>query len=259
MPVVTLTTDWGIRDHYLAAFKGRLISTVPGVQLVDISHSISPFDILQASYILKNAYKHFPEGSIHYSGIKGKIPVETLPELLIVESEGHFFVGVDSGLFSLVLEEKPKRNFVVAAKGHFNTKEWANSVVECISQLSQNKALPDYAEERQAINQSFSPQPMIDDDSIRATVIFVDEFENLVLNVKEDLFERIRNSRRFVIEMRRVNQPINKICRWYNEVQEGELLALFNRDGYMEIALNRSNASGLMGINLYDTVRIIFQ
>jgi len=257
MPVVTLTTDWGIRDHYAAAFKGRLLSHIPGVQVVDISHSISPFDVLQASYILQNAYHHFPQGTIHYSGIKGK--ANTPPELLIVECEGHFFVGTDSGLFSLVLGDKPKKIFVMAGNSHFNTATWGLLVLDCLKRLSQNEQPSGFAEERAGISQVFYPQPMVNADSIRATVIFVDEFENLVLNVNEELFERTRSQRGFHIEMKRVSPPVSKISHWYSEVEEGELLALFNRDGYLEIALNRSNASGLLGIQLYDTVTILFQ
>ena len=259
MPVVTLTTDWGIRDHYAAAFKGRLLSHIPGVQVVDISHSIATFDVLQASYILKNAFHHFPPGTIHYSGIKGKLPANAPPELLIVECEGHFFVGTDSGLFSLVLGDKPKNIYVMAGKGHFNTSTWGLMVLDCLKRLSQDEPTSGFAEERSGISQTFYPQAMVNADSIRATVIFVDEFENLVLNVNEELFELTRGQRGFHIEMKRVSPPVSKISNWYNEVDEGELLALFNRDGYLEIALNRSNASGLLGIRLYDTVTILFQ
>jgi S-adenosylmethionine hydrolase len=258
MPFVTLTTDWGTRDHYVGALKGRLLSRIPEVRVIDISHDIFPFDTLQASYILKNAYHHFPEGTIHYSGMKGRLQTGALPELMIVESEGYYFVGIDSGLFSLVLEENTRKCYALPTKGHFNSGEWSEGIVDTISKLAGGESPASFATERNSLIQAFSAQPIIDADSIRATVIFIDRFENLVLNITEDLFNKVCGNRGFMIEMRRVRQPLNKISQWYNEVEEGEILALFNRDGYLEIALNRSNASGLLGVNLYEPIRIIF-
>jgi len=258
MPVVTLISDWGIRDHHVAAFKGRLLNHIPGVPIVDISHTIHPFDVLQASYIMKNAWHHFPKGTIHISGISGKLSADAIPELLILECDGHYFVGTDSGLFSLVLGDKQKTIFHVADGSHSSTFDWGALVLDTIEKLFLGKQPAEFAKERASISQTFYPLPMVNSDSIRATVIFVDQFENLVLNVNEEVFEKQRNGRSFHIEMKRVNPPLSRISTWYNEVEEGELLALFNRDGYLEIALNRSNASGLLGINLYDTITIIF-
>ena len=259
MPVVTLTTDWGLRDHYVAAFKGRLISRSPGIVLVDVSHTIQPYNILDASHILKNAYLHFPPGTIHYAGIKGKMLPGILPELSVVSCDGHYFIGLDSGIFSLMLGERPKTIHAVPGKGFFNSYEWVDTIVDCIGRLSEGQLPAELGEERPSVLPSFSPQPVADGDSIRASVIFIDDFENLVLNVRQDLFDKTRRNRDFNIELRALKQPLNRISRWYHEVEEGELVALFNRDGYLEIALNRSNAAGLLGVNLYDSVRISFQ
>jgi len=259
MPVVTLTTDWGLRDHYVAAFKGRLISRVPGIQLVDVSHTIQPYNILDASHILKNAYRHFPAGTIHYAGIKGKMPAGIRPELSIVSCDGHVFIGLDSGMFSLMLGEKPKKIHSMPGKGFFNSYDWVDTIVDCIGRLVEGQHPADFAQERPSVLPSFAPQPVADNDSIRASVIFIDDFENLILNVRQELFDKIRANREFNIELRALKQPLNRISNWYHEVEEGELVALFNRDGFLEIALNRSNAAGLLGVNLYDSVRISFQ
>jgi S-adenosylmethionine hydrolase len=259
MPVVTLTTDWGLRDHYLAAFKGRLISRMPDVRLVDVSHSIQPYNVLDASYILKNAYPHFPSGSIHYSGIKGKTLQGVRPELTVVSCDGHYFIGLDSGIFSLMLGDKQKTVHAVPGKGFFNSYDWVETIVDSICRLVEGQHPADFAQERPGVSPSFAPQPVADADSIRASVIFIDDFENLVLNVRQEFFEKIRKNREFNIELRALKQPLKRISQWYHEVEEGELVALFNRDGYLEVALNRANASGLLGVNLYDSVRISFQ
>ena len=256
MAIVTLTTDWGHRDHHLAAFKGSLLSLLPAITIVDITHDVNPHDTLQASFILKNAYRQFPEGTVHFSGLMG-VPAGSQPELLIVQSEGHSFVGMDNGLFSLVLGERPRRILSVPTPSD-HPGGWRNAATACICSLLSGTGVVEGVEERTKMMTTFSPQPMTDADSMRATVVYVDEFENLVLNITREQFDSHCKQRKFSIEMRRVNQPIQRISQWYNEVDEGELLALFNSDGLLEIALNKANASGLLGIKLYDSIRINF-
>ena len=114
MPIITLTTDWGLRDHYLASFKGELMSRSPDIQLVDISHEIEHFDILQASFVIRNCFEKFPKGTLHFIGIAGNITEKNKNDqrnFLVVKSNGHYFIGEDSGIFSLILGETDKEIF----------------------------------------------------------------------------------------------------------------------------------------------------
>src|SRR5689334_3328047 len=109
MPTVTLTTDWGTRDYYLASFKGMLVTQCPDVRIIDISNEVDHFDILQASFILKNCYEKFPKGTIHFIGVRGQETRQKSRGYLLLECNNHYFIGYDNGIFSLMLDQAPKK------------------------------------------------------------------------------------------------------------------------------------------------------
>ena len=104
MVTVTLTTDYGQKGYYLAALKGAILSGSPDVQFVDVSHLVMPYDIVQGAFILSNTFHHFPQGTIHVACINN---VSSPLELIAFQHEGHFFIGPDNGIFSLMLDEPP--------------------------------------------------------------------------------------------------------------------------------------------------------
>jgi len=113
MKIITLTTDFGLRDYSVGAVKGAIYTKCPDARIVDISHLVSPFDIFQTAYILKNAYKHFPEGSIHVIGVDAERNPEKRHLLMLLN--GHYFIGADNGIFNLLAEEnEPIQLFEVA-------------------------------------------------------------------------------------------------------------------------------------------------
>src|SRR5215218_9574706 len=112
MPIVTLTTDWGNRDYYLASFKGMLASHCEAVRVIDITNEVDHFDILQASFILKNCYEKFPAGTIHFIGVRANDTRQKSNGYLLVEASGHIFIGYDNGIFSLILEDVQKKIFL---------------------------------------------------------------------------------------------------------------------------------------------------
>ena len=113
MKIITLTTDFGLRDYSVGAVKGAIYTKCPDARIVDISHLVSPFDIFQTAYILKNAYKHFPKGSIHVIGVDAERNPEKRHLLMLLN--GHYFIGADNGIFNLLAEEnEPIQLFEVA-------------------------------------------------------------------------------------------------------------------------------------------------
>ena len=105
MAIITLTSDWGLKDHYAGAVKGAILSKMPGARIVDISHQIPSFEIEQAAFVLKNAYSNFPKGSVHILGINTEESDKYAHT--VVEVDGHFFIGTDNGIFSLLFDKKP--------------------------------------------------------------------------------------------------------------------------------------------------------
>ncbi|MBK9320507.1 MAG: SAM-dependent chlorinase/fluorinase [Bacteroidetes bacterium] len=105
MGLITFTTDWGNRDYHIGAIKGMLLTQLPEVKLIDLSHQVARHNIQQAAYIFANAYPHFPSGTLHFIGVHGQNKYS--PELLAIKKEGHIFIGVNDGFFSLVFEDAP--------------------------------------------------------------------------------------------------------------------------------------------------------
>ena len=100
MSIITLTTDFGMKDYFVAAIKGAIYTDLPDAKIVDITHNISPFNITETAYIIKNAYTHFPKGSIHIIGVDSESNQEN--KHIAIQLDGHYFIGTDNGIISLL-------------------------------------------------------------------------------------------------------------------------------------------------------------
>src|SRR6187549_3563422 len=105
MPFITLTTDWGVTDYYVAALKGEIFTACPDASITDISHGVRPYDLVHGAFIFKNSWIHFPRGSVHISGVNDAS--DKIAPMIAIQHMGHFFIGADNGFFSLVFEEMP--------------------------------------------------------------------------------------------------------------------------------------------------------
>jgi S-adenosyl-L-methionine hydrolase (adenosine-forming) len=259
MPVITLTTDWGRRDHYLAAFKGHLFSLLPEAMVFDITHDVEPFDTLQASYVLQNCYDKFPDGTIHFIGLaSGKSKTESQGYLL-VKANNHFFIGYDNGIFYLTLGEIEKEIFLLDIPKKTSVASAFEILMNVIVELANGKVYHTFGKPVGDLVKVFHTQPTVNPSNIRGTVIYIDSFENVILNITKELFESVRKNRTFSLFLHGREEHIFKnVYTNYDEAQEGEPAILFNEKGNMEIALNRANAAGLLGLKLFDTVRIEF-
>ncbi len=256
MSIVTLTSDWGLKDHYLASVKGAFLRSIPGVTLVDISHQIPPFDLNQASFILKNAYKNFPEGSIHIVGVNTEASIE-MPHVLI-KHQGHYFIGADNGIFALMFDEDPELIIELdiiqtSNRFSFSTKD---VFIQAAMHLIEGNDLELLGEKKTSLTNKMSFKPVIETDLIKGKVIYIDAYQNLITNITEDLFNQVVKGKKFKILLRAGNYEITSISKSYMDVSEGELLALFDSENYLEISINKGKASSLLGLELDDSVRI---
>ncbi|WP_353129969.1 SAM hydrolase/SAM-dependent halogenase family protein [Parapedobacter pyrenivorans] len=257
MGIITLTTDLGHKDFYQAALKGSIISQFPTANLVDISHEIPPFDIQYAAFVLKNAYPYFPKKTVHLVGIDSVFNQDT--RYLALQHNGHYFVGADNGIFSLILDGVPEEvvelNIIQDLKYlHFPlTDIFAKAA--CV--LAKGGVLNDIGDPVTAIVDRTLVQPVVEKDSLRGSVVFIDSFGNVISNINKELFNKVQRSRNFVLYFRR-NETIEQMSWHYNDVPEGEKLCLFGISNYLEIAINKGNASGLLGLNKGDILRVEF-
>jgi hypothetical protein len=253
MPIITLTTDFGQNDFYVAMLKGAMLQQHAGLQIVDVTHNVAPYDIVQGAFILKNAFRHFPKDTIHLVSINnfsGNL------SFIAFRCEGHYFVGPDNGIFSLIFNELPSEVYRLDydPEDPFPLKAvFANAV----SHLAAGKPLFEIGLPDHDLETRIALQPVISTSQIRGSVIYVDHYENVIVNISRELFEKVRNERRFALYFKR-NDPITKMSRRYHDVPVGEVLCFFNSSDYLEIAINMGKAGGMLGLKVDDMVQVDF-
>jgi S-adenosyl-L-methionine hydrolase (adenosine-forming) len=256
MAVITLTTDWGLRDQHLAILKGKLLQVMTKPQFIDISHEIQPFNIAQAAYLFRNTYSSFPEGTVHFIGL-GAFPSSDT-ELIAIKKEGHSFVGMNDGFFSLVFDDQPVDMIKLNESGLPYAAFDIAAIVHAIQHLSTGKNIYELGSRISDFIQKSDFRPVTDEDLIRGSIIYIDAFGNAITNINRALFDQFRNGRKFEINARRQQYTITTLSERYSDVTRGNLLALFNTAGYLEIAINQGNASSLLGLKNNDNIRIDF-
>lgn len=256
MPFVTLTTDWGLRDQHVAVLKGMLLRKVNDLKIIDISHDIQPFSIVQAAFVFSNAYHHFPEGTVHFIGV-GSFPTANT-ELIAIKKDGFAFIGMNDGFFALLFPEQPVDIVAVSPSGQQFTAYDMPAIVDAIIHFNNGKNIYELGSRISALYHRLGLRPVIEVDVIRGTVIYIDEFGNAITNIDKSLFEKQCANRKFEINARRQQYVITELHNSYSEVASGHLLALFNNAGFLEIAINKGSAAALLGLKQNDNVRIDF-
>jgi S-adenosylmethionine hydrolase len=257
MAIITLTTDLGDKDIYQAALKGSILKLLPAVNIVDITNSVAAYNIQQAAFILKNSFYYFPDATVHLIGIDTVFKVET--KYLAVKYRNHFFVGADNGIFSLMFDKDPEEiveiNIMQDLKFlHFPL---ADIFVKAACHLANGGKLSEIGIPVADVEKKMNLQPVIEKNLIKGAVIYIDSFQNVITNITKDFFNTIQEGRRFQLSFKR-NETIDHLSWHYNEVPEGEKLCLFGISDHLEIAINKGNASGLLGLSLGDSIVIDF-
>ena len=257
MAIITLTTDWGLKDHYAGAVKGTLLSLMPDITIVDITHNIPTFDIEPASFVIKNCYNNFPKGTIHIIGINTEASIET-PHIVALY-DGHYFIGADNGIFSLIFQDKPEKiiELNITQDSDYFTFPTRDVFIKAAYLIITGEKFENLGYEKQTLNEMIQLKPVIEVNSIKGNVIYIDSYENVILNITENLFSEVGKNRRFSISFRS-GYEIDTISHAYKDVDAGEKLALFGSSGFLEIAINMGNASSLLGLKMKDSIRIDF-
>ncbi|KQC29319.1 SAM hydrolase/SAM-dependent halogenase family protein [Flagellimonas eckloniae] len=275
MAIITLTTDFGYKDHFVGAIKGTILSDLPEVHVVDISHAVSPFNIQECAYILKNAYRTFPTGTVHIIGVDSELSAEN--QHIAAQVDGHYFVGANNGVISLITSEIAPEKVMEINIPNLNTSSFPvlDVFVQAACHISRGgklevigKPFNDLKELRE-----FEPRITNNGKSIVGNVIYIDNYGNVITNIQKSLFEAYRSGRDFEISartntMKTIHDSYNGIINYnFDRSQRkgpGDALALFNSAGYVELAIYKSDlntvggASTLLGLNYRDTVTINF-
>jgi hypothetical protein len=275
MAIITLTTDFGEKDHFAGAIKGAIYSELPEVRIVDVSHSVSPFNISEAAYIILNAYSSFPKGTIHIIGIDSELSPEN--KHIAVKLDDHYFICANNGIMSMICSEiAPEKIVEINIHDKIETNFPVLDVfVKVACHIARGGTLEVIGKVINTIKPIKNLNPFVNDDKnqIIGSVIYIDNYGNVVTNIKRKFFEDLQKTRQYEISAR--NHKFRKIYNRYSDIvnfdieeakrnDEGKGLVVFNSSGYLEIAVYKSNcstvgsASTLMGLKTMDTVTVNF-
>lgn len=275
MAIITLTTDFGEKDHFAGAVKGAIYSELEDVRIVDISHSISPFHLTEAAYIIQNAYQSFPPGTIHIIGIDSELNPEN--RHIAVLLNGHYFICADNGIISMLTVEKIPEKMV-----EINIHERLASsfpvldvFVKVATHIARGGTLEVIGKTITEIKELTGIRPVVShgETQLIGNVIYIDNYGNVICNITKPLFEKIGKGRNFKISARTVT--FQKIHTHYSDAinfeqppekreEDGKKLALWNSSGYLEIAIYKSNsttvggAATLFGLEYRDSITVNF-
>lgn len=275
MAIITLTTDFGTKDPFVGAVKGAILSQLPKAAIVDISHTVSPFNIQECAYILKNTYHYFPAGSIHIIGIDAELSPEN--QHIVLQIQGHYFISANNGIISLITSGVPPEkmfeiNLPQLTPGSFPVLQ---VFVQVACHIARGGTLEVIGKPFKHLKQlrDFEPRVTNNGNTICGHVIYIDNYGNVVTNIAQHLFEAYRNGRGFELVAR--TTTLRAIQKHYNGIVDftldkahrkgpGDALALFNAAGYIELAIYKSDlhtvggASTLLGLQYRDSVTVHF-
>jgi S-adenosylmethionine hydrolase len=251
MPVVTLTTEWKPEDIYHGILKGKLCSLCPGIPIIDNATGIPAFNISHASFVIRNTFNNYPEGSVHIicvhsEAVKGQ-------EYLIVKAREHFFIGSDNGIFNLILNSDPDEVVKIDCG---ESSDELDIFAKAASGLLSGKRPSDLGKPVKKISERVPLRATIDKDVIIGSIIFIDSYGNAISNITREVFFRVFEGKEFRILIQSNKNYTDEILEKYSDVPVGELLARFNSLDLLEIAINGANVSELLSLNVGSVVRI---
>lgn len=254
MSLVTLLTDFGYKDYYTALLKAALYRYKSDLTVVDISHEILRHDIMEASFFLKSTFPKFPEGSIHVILVNSFYDDHS--EFIVFEKNGHKFIGPNNGVFSLVFPDLDIDG-IYRLQGIIDASNQYELIGAAVKDLSNGTEISEFAIKAHQFDKKIALQPVITSNQIRATIVHVDQFGNVVVNLDRDTFENIRKGRSFAIYYKS-NDPIERLSECYSDSPIGDVCAFFNTIENLEIAVNMGNAHELLNLNKNETIQINF-
>ncbi len=247
MTIVTLTTDFGESDHYIACMKGVILQHAPDAQIVDVTHLIQPHDVVHGAFVLRQVFEHFPGGTIHVGVVDPG--VGTSRRLIAVTYEGQVFLIPDNGLISLIHRDFPMgqlraidnpRLFRPQVSSTFHGRDVLAPVAGHLAQGMHIENVGPVVEELEILN--LDRPTLLPNHGIEGQILYVDRFGNLISNISEtDLSALDTGGRALSVYVGPLR--VGPLRMTYGEVAAGEIIALIGSTGMLEVAINQGNAA----------------
>lgn len=274
MAIITFTSDYGLVDHRVPAVKGKILSLNESAQIIDISHEIQAYNLLQTAYIVRNAYSFFPKGTVHIISVDSFFTKAR--KSIIYEADGHYFIAADNGLLSLVFYDiKPTGVWEITFNNRFDDEVSFTStdIFAPAAVHLQNGGLPEIIGRKLDEPKQLSfPRPVFNESKkmIIGEIMYIDNFGNMVTNISKKFFEKSSvGFENFILKFRNLaltkiyNQYTEFVSDWDEEAQyHGKSAAVFNDAGLLELTIYKGNSSNgaktLFGLKVGESIFVEF-
>jgi S-adenosylmethionine hydrolase len=274
MSIITLTSDFGHKDHFVGALKGKILSQFLEAKIIDITHQIDYFNVFDASYIIEASYKNFPKNTVHIICVNTERVNDI--EHVVMQWEDQYFIAADNGILN-ALTQKKKAQKIASINIHDRLVDASDMdvFVTVACHLAKGGSISVIGKEINQLNDFHMVTSSVSNslEEIKGSIIYIDNFGNCISNISKKMFSDVSKGRSFEIKFK--NKTITKIHKSYSDFKvsatktlkdfEGEYLALFNEAGYLEIAIYNGNpetvgsATSLLGLKFRDIVSIKFK
>jgi len=258
--IITLTTDFGLQDHYVSAMKAVMLGIAPDVRFVDVSHEIPAQDIMAGAWVVKNTAFLYPPGTVHLVVVDPGVGTSRHPIALKIRDQ--YFVGPDNGIFSLLFKEYEYEayklnNSTYWAQGLSNTFHGRDVFAPVSAHLSTGVSLDEIGEPIDDLVTYHWAVPIADKDGLQGWVVHIDRFGNLITNISDKLIED--HLKRKTVKIYVGNTMLNKVVSTFGDVEEGEPAAFIGSSGMLEIGINKGNAARMLSVDKGAQISIVLQ
>lgn len=262
--IITLTTDFGLNDHFVGAMKGVMLQTTPDAQIVDISHAVQPFDILDGALTISQAYSYFPSGTVHVVIVDPGVGTARRP--IILTGDRHLFVAPDNGVLSMIYDREERISVRHVTAEHYflqprsNTFHGRDIFAPVAASLAKGVEVSRFGDEITDYVRFAAPRPKpVDERTLRGIVLKIDRFGNLITNITPADMPRLFESAPPAFKITVGKAQATRICANYSQGAPAEVFGILGSMGYLEIATNRGSAFQLLGAGKGSDVSIVLE
>ena len=262
-PIVTLTTDFGVTDHFVGTMKGVILDIAPETQIVDISHAVQAFDVLDGALTIAQAYSYFPAGTVHLVIVDPGVGTARRP--ILVSTERHHFVAPDNGVLSLVYAREERMHVRHVTAEHYSLQPVSKTFhgrdifAPIAAYLAKGVDSEKFGEEITDFVRFNAPKPKTVDKGMKGIVLKVDRFGNLITNFTPQDVPMLMQLDPLPFKIVVGKKEVTNIHTLYAEGEPGEVFGILGSMGYLEIAANRASAAQLTGVGKGAEVNIQLQ
>jgi len=258
--IITLTSDFGLQDHFVSVMKAVILGIHPESRLIDISHQIPAQDVMACAWVLRNSSMHFPPGTVHLVVVDPGVGTKRTPVAIRINDQ--FFVGPDNGIFSLIADEHEYEAYELNNRNYWkpnpsNTFHGRDIFAPVAAHLASGVPITELGERIDELVTYRWATPIADKDGIQGWVLHIDSFGNLVTNISSEIINEAIGEGSVKIYVG--NTILNQMVDTYGDVEDGEPAAYIGSTGMLEIAIAKGNASEMLGVVKGAQISIVLQ